>query len=234
MHSDLLAEPGHARFGRFLLIALLIEALALASVLYAPMPRPAQIIKPPPIAVHLLKPAPPKPTPPKPVPPPPAPAPALPKPPPPLPHHPPQPRKPIPKRPVHPIARPITRPTIPSPAVPTTPAPPIAAPIPPPSPALIQSAEARYVGTIKGIVLGNLVVPAALRNLGASGVATIAFTVDPSGQILAAKVLRASDYAAANRAALAAVRDSRFPAFFANMPHHPIIFELNINVSGAE
>jgi len=75
MQSNLLAEPGPARFGRFLFIALLIEALALASVLYAPEPTPAQIIKPTPIAVHLLKPAPPKPTPPKPVPPPPAPAP---------------------------------------------------------------------------------------------------------------------------------------------------------------
>ncbi len=235
MSYDSLAEPGSARFGRFIVAALVLDILALAALIYAPEPPPARVVKPATLAVHMVQPAPPKPNP-KPAPLPPPPVPALPKPPPPLPHHPHVAPKPPPKRVIHhPIIHRPPPPVPEPPTAPTQPAPP--APVqsaPPPSPAVIQSVEARYVGTIKGIILGNLVVPTAMRNLGASGVATIAFKVAPNGQILSAKVLRASDYAAANRAALAAVRDSRFPAFFAKMPNHPIIFEVNINVSGAQ
>ncbi|HQT88497.1 MAG TPA: TonB family protein [Acidiphilium sp.] len=236
MNQDILAGPGESRFGRFLLAAFVLEILALVALVYAPEPPPARVVKPAMVAVHMVHPTPPKPKPTPLPPPPPPPVPALPKPPPPLPHHPHVAPKPPPKRVIHPPI--IRRPPPPTPAppnTPTAPAPP--APVvsaPPPSPAVVQSVEARYVGTIKGIILGNLVVPTAMRNLGASGVATVAFKVAPNGQILSARVLRASDYAAANRAALAAVRDSRFPPFFARMPNHPIIFELNINVSGAQ
>ncbi|GAA5265176.1 periplasmic protein TonB [Acidiphilium sp. MT5] len=234
MSQDILAEPGSSRFGRFIVAALVLEILALAALIYAPEPPPARVVKPATLAVHMVQPAPPKPKP-APLPPPP-PVPALPKPPPPLPHHPHVAPKPLPKRVIHhPVIHRPPPPTPVPPTAPTLPAPPT--PVqsaPAPSPAVVQSVEARYVATIRGIILGNLVVPAAMRNLGASGVATVAFKVAPDGQILSAKVLRASDYAAANRAALAAVRDSRFPAFFAKMPKHPIIFEVNINVSGAQ
>lgn len=235
--------PGETRFGWALLSALAIEVLAIIALVWVPpLPKPHEI-RPATMAIHLVQPAKPPKSPPlrpqpvqAPQPKPPPPLPVLPKPPPPVPDHPhiQVPRHPPPRPARHVAMRPAVHPAPPQPT-----APPVAAPpssqiaLPSPSPAQIQSAEARYVGIIRGVILGNLVVPDALRNLAASGRATVAFKVMPDGQIVWARVIAASDYRAANRAALAAVRDSHFPAFLARMPGHPIVFEIPINVSGA-
>ncbi|MHB1302333.1 MAG: TonB family protein [Acidiphilium sp.] len=240
---DTMAGPGESRFGWALLAALIIEVVAIVALMFAPSPPRPLVVKPVTMAVHLVKPVgPPKaiPLPPKPVQPPkpkpPKPLPVLPKPPPPLPNHPHIHvlRKPPPK-PVHRIVpRRIARPMPPQPAPPPQLAPPASqTTAPPPSLAQLKSAEARYVGIMRGVILSHLVVPAALRNLGVSGVAMVAFKVTPNGQILWIRVIKQSAYQAANRAARTAVQDSHFPAFLAEMPHHAIIFEIPVHVSGA-
>ena len=238
-----MAGPGESRFGRALLAALIIEVAAIVALMFTPPPPKPLVVKPVTMAVHLVKPVgPPKaiPLPPKPMhppkPKPPKPLPILPKPPPSLPNHPHihMLRKPPPK-PVHRIVhRAVVQPMPPQPEPPQQPS--LPAPqttAPPPSPAQVQSAEARYVGIMRGIILSHLVVPAALRNLGASGVAMVAFKVTPNGQILWIRVIKQSAYQAANRAARTAVQDSHFPAFLAKMPHHAFIFEIPVHVSGA-
>lgn len=104
---------------------------------------------------------------------------------------------------------------------------------PPPSPAAVNSALARYAGIMRGIIFRNIVAPNSLRNLGASGGASIEFRVAPDGRILWLKLLRGSDYAAVNQAARAAVSASHFPAFLGQMPRHPITFVIPVRVSGA-
>ncbi len=234
-------EPETPRFGWWLLAALLIEAIALAGLMFAPHGKPAHRVRPATIAVHMLKPVgPPKaiPLPPKlvqPPPVPPKPTPVLPKPPPPLPQHPhiPVPRKP-PPRPVHHVLRHVpVRQVAPPPVAPTPPAPP--APrvtAPPPSPAQVATALSKYTGMLRDEIISRIVVPNSLRALGARGVAMIEFDVTPGGRILWARVLKASDYQAATKAALAAVQDSHFPAFLAKMPQRNTVFQIPITVSG--
>ena len=240
---DTMAGPGESRFGWALLAALIIEVVAIVALMFTPPPPKPLVVKPVTIAVYLVKPVgPPKaiPLPPKPMHPPkpnpPKPLPALPKPPPPLPNHPHihVPRKPPPKPAHHIVPRRVVHPIPSQPAAsrqPVLPAPQTT--VPPPSPAQRQSAEARYAGIMRGIILSHLVVPSALRNLGVSGVAMIAFKVTSTGQVLWIRVIRRSGYQAANRAASEAVRDSHFPAFLTKMPHHAIIFEIPVHVSGA-
>lgn len=236
-----LTESGRSRFGWALTLAFALELGGLITVIMMPTRHPPRIVKPVTMAIHMVKPGPPKtlPLPPRPVHPPKPPAtslPALPKPPPPLPHHPRvavhhrPPPKPVPLMP----RRTVARPTPPQPTPPPTPAPPAPAEMaPPPSPAAIQTAEARYVGIVRGIILGNLTVPSGLRNLGASGTATIAFKVTPGGRILWTRIIRRSAYQSANGAARLAVEQSHFPHFLKKMPDHPIVFEIPIRVSGA-
>lgn len=207
------------------------------------IPLPPQPVRPPPPLPQPpppqpQPPPPPKPPPPLPHPPPPVPVPApavIPKPPPPVPlpwPHPP--RHVRPKR--HPVHH-VTRRPVPHPPPPA--APPVEAPAahriaaPPPTPAEIHSALAHYAGIMRSVILGNLVVPDSLRNLGASGTATVEFRVAPDGRILWVKLLRGSDYAAVNRAASTAVKISHFPGFLAKMPQHPITFVIPVRVSGA-
>lgn len=90
----------------------------------------------------------------------------------------------------------------------------------------------RYTGIMRGIILGNVHVPASLRALGASGAAVVRFEVAPDGSILWVKIIKGSSYPAATRAARAAVQRSGFPKFLAHMPDHPQIFQIRIHVSG--
>lgn len=241
---DILQEPGETRFWYSLLAALLIEAGVIAALVFSPVTPPPRVVKAATMAIHMIQPiAPPKalPLPPKlirpPPPPPPVPVPTLPKPPPPLPDHPHiQILRPPPPKPVHRVNprvvhRAVVRPPPPQLAPVAPPAPQITAP--PPSPAQVQSAEARYVGIVRSIILGNLTVPAALRNLGASGIAMVEFKVAADGRIIWVRVIRRSAYRAADRAARAAVTGSRFPGFLPKMPAHPMVFEIPIHVSGA-
>lgn len=109
-----------------------------------------------------------------------------------------------------------------------------AATAPPPSPAEIQSAEARYAGMLRSEILSRLVVPRQLRNLGATGIATVIFRVSPNGQLVWARVKRSSAYAEVNRVAMASVERAHFPQFLRQMPHQPITFEIPIRVSGSQ
>lgn len=237
--TQFLTESGRSRFGWALTVGFVLELAGIITILIMPRSTQPRIVKPATIAVHMVKPGPPKALPPKPTQPPkppPIPTPVLPKPPPPLPHHPHveahhrSPPKPVPFIPRRTVARPAPLRSIPPPA----PAPPAPTEMsPPPSPAAIQSAEARYVGIVRGIILGNLIVPSGLRNLGASGTATIAFKVAPDGRILWTRIIRHSAYQSANEAARLAVEQSHFPHFLKKMPDHTIVFEIPIRVSGA-
>lgn len=103
----------------------------------------------------------------------------------------------------------------------------------PPTKQQVDNALSRYTGIMRGIILGNVHVPEALRSLGASGTALVRFEVAPDGSIQWVKVVKASSYRAATRAARTAVRVSHFPGFLSAMPRRPMVFEIRIHVAGA-
>jgi protein TonB len=219
-------------FGRALVIGAVIEALMIGGLIYSHLSQPVTV-KPKPkiMAIHIIKPAPPKP---KPVPPPPKPV-----------VHP----KPIPKpvpRPI-PIPRPIPHPVVhhplpPKPLLAKTPAPqapvytpPVTPPAPPPppapSPAARQAAIDTYAAMLRARVQANARVPDSVRMMHVGGTAVISFRLTPSGHLISAQVAQGSGIGAINRAALKTVEDTSFPPFTKKMPKHPMTFDVSVHLS---
>ena len=237
MNASTLSSPVQSpkfkkdHFGRALMIGAVIEALMIGGLIYSNLSQPVTV-KPKPkiMAIHMMKPAPPKP---KPVPPPPKPV-----------VHP----KPVPKPvPRPPIPRPIPHPVVHHPlppqpllakkAVPQAPVytPPVTPPAPPPppapSPAARQSAIDTYAAMLRTRVQTNARVPDSVRMMHVSGTATISFRLTPSGHLLSAQVARSSGIGAIDRAALKAVEDTSFPPFIRKMPQHPMTFDVLVHLS---
>ena len=219
-----------------ILVALVVE-LALGAAVIRFAARPGAVVAPHPTRVRLTmlapkpkpKPPAPKPPPPKPKPPPPPPKP---KPPPPKPAPPPPPLPPPPKAPPppRPKPRPRPRPTPPRPHI-TRPPPPPPAPVQAaPSAATVASAMMRYAAELNGRVQAGLVVPEDVRMMHLSGHAVVAIRVAPDGQLLGVSIARSSGVGPIDRAALAAVRATRLPAFIGDMPRHPVTFDLTVRL----
>ncbi len=227
--------PEPDRFGRAFLAALALEGLAILVFAFAPQPPPV-----PPaviVQVHVLQPAPvPVAKPPPPIPPPPTPPPPVPT--PPVPVTPPLPLPPPPPKPAdHPahVRHVVKPPPPPPPATPPIQAP--AAPItaaPAVSNVAADSALSRYIGEISAIIRANLHVPERLIQAGLSGTTRLQFTVAPNGELVSAYIIGPSGISAADDAAMAALRASRFPAFLAGMPDGPHVFTVPIRVSGED
>jgi protein TonB len=222
-------------FGRALLLAAMLEMLALGAFFLAP--KPAPVVAPSVVQLQVLAPAPvpvAKPPPPKPPPPLPKPTPA-----PPLPVTPPLPIPP-PAPPHHVATRHIIRHIVHSPPPPPQPVPPMPAPpapvtaAPVVSPIAEQSAMSRYIGEISAIIRQNLVVPQQLIDSGLEGDCVLQFTLAPDGTILSVSVLTPSGLQSVNEAAMQALRASRLPAFLPDMPQAPHVFTLPVHESGDE
>jgi len=202
----------------------------IGGLIYSNLSQPVTVQpKPKIMAIHMIKPAPPKP---KPVPPPPKPV-----------AHP----KPIPKPVPRPIPRPIPHPVIhhplpPKPLLAKTPAPrapvytpPVTPPPPPtpaaPSPAARQAALDAYAAMIRARVQADTRVPESVRLMHLSGTATVTFRLTPSGQLLWAKITGSSGIGVINRAALKSVRDANYPPFTKKMPKQPTDFTVLVHLS---
>ena len=236
MNASTLSSPVQSpkfrkdHFGRALMIGAVIEGLMIGGLIYSNLSQPVTV-KPKPkiMAIHMIKPAPPKP---KPVPPPPKPV-----------VHP----KPIPKPMPKPIPRPIPHPVVhrplpPKPLLAKTPAPqapvytppvtPPAPPLPPtPSPAARQSAIDTYASMLRTRVQANAHVPDSVRMMHVGGTAVISFRLTPSGHLLSAQVVQSSGIGAINRAALKTVEDTSFPPFTKKMPKHLMTFDVSVHLS---
>jgi len=203
-----------------ILVALVVE-LALGAAVIRFAARPGAVVAPHPTRVRLTMLAPkPKPKPPAPKPPPPKPKP----PPPPLP---PPPKAPPPPRPK---PRPRPRPTPPRPHIARPPPPPPAPVQAAPSAAAVASATMRYAAALNARVQAGLVVPEDVRMMQLSGRAVVAIRVAPDGQLLGVSIARSSGIGPIDRAALAAVRATRLPAFIGDMPRHPVTFDLTVRL----
>jgi len=139
--------------------------------------------------------------------------------------------KPPPKAPPPPPRpKPRPRPTPPHPHI-TRPPPPPPAPVPAaPSAATVASAMMRYAAELNGRVQAGLVVPEDVRMMHLSGHAVVAIRVAPDGQLLGVSIARSSGIGPIDRAALAAVRATRLPAFIGDMPRHPVTFDLTVRL----
>ncbi|MBU2718784.1 TonB family protein [Acidithiobacillus ferridurans] len=216
-------------FGRALVIGAVIEALMIGGLIYSHLSQPVTV-KPKPkiMAIHMIKPAPPKP---KPVPPPPKPV-----------MHP----KPIPKSVPKPIPRPIPHPVVhhplpPKPLLAQTPVPqapvytpPVTSPAPPPSPALSlaarQAAIDLYASEIRSLIQANLRIPEELRLMRLSGMTVVSFELTPQGRVLWAKISRSSGIGAVDRTAEKAVRSIIYPEFSRKMPKTDTLFVVDVHI----
>ena len=221
MNASTLSSPVQSpkfrkdHFGRALMIGAVIEALMIGGLIYSNLSQPV-MLKPKPkiMAIHMIKPAPPKPKPvPRPIP--------IPRPiPRPVVHHP-LPPKPLLAKTPAPQAPVYTAPV-------TPPAPP---PPPAPSPAARQSAIDTYAAMLRARVQANARVPDSVRMMHVGGTAVISFRLTPSGHLLSAQVAQSSGIGAINRAALKTVEDTRFPPFTKKMPKHPMKFDVSVHLS---
>ncbi len=215
-------------FGRALMIGAVIEALMIGGLIYSNLSQPVTV-KPKPkiMAIHMIKPAPPRP---KPVPPPPKPV-----------VHP----KPIPKPLPRPIPRPIPHPVVhhplpPKPLLAKTPAPqapvytpPVPQPAPPPpapSPAARLAAVDLYASEVRSLIQANLRIPEELRLMRLSGITVVSFDLTPQGRVLWAKISRSSGIGAVDRTAEKAVRSIIYPEFSRKMPKTDTLFVVDVHI----
>ncbi|MBU6419406.1 MAG: TonB family protein [Proteobacteria bacterium] len=114
-----------------------------------------------------------------------------------------------PPRPVihHTVAPP--RPTPPQPAVPVHAAP--RQPHPAPPAAAPTSGIGPYGQTMHAIIQANQNVPPGISQMGLSGTAFIKIEVPPSGQVIAASIIRSSGNPLIDQTALEHARDAHFP-----------------------
>ena len=209
-------------FLRATLLAVVLEGLLCASLLAMGHAKPKTVgLRRKPMAVHFVTlPKPPKPHV-RPKPPPPHPV-VRPKPQP----VPPKPRPIVHHRPV-PLPTPVKKMPPPRPkAVPRPPPPP-----PPPSPAVVAQAVDRYAVMLRTRIQQGLVVPPRVAALRLSGKAVVVFELTPAGRLLWVRIMRSSGIGAIDRAALAAVRDRRYPPFTKSMPRRPTVFRVRVGLN---
>ena len=219
-------------FGRALVAALVLEIIAILTFIhFANQAGPVANHRPRIMKIQMLAPPPkpkPLPTPPKPMPPPPKPLP-----PPPMPLAPPKPLPPPPK-PI-PKPRPIPHPMKPVPHV-AVPKPQPSPPPPPPQPVISaaqqESATQRYAALVHQAVQNDLRVPRMVEMMHLRGITTVAIRLAPNGLLHGVSVMRSSGAPPIDRAALAAVRATRFPPFSSKMPHHALTFDLQVKLRG--
>ena len=211
-------------FLRATLLAVVLEGLLCAGLLAMGHAKPKTVgLRRKPMAVHFVTlPKPPKPH-------------VRPKPPPPHPVVRPKPQ-PVPPKP-RPIVhhRPVPLPTpvkkVPPPRPKVVPRPPTPPPPPPPSPAVVAQAVDRYAVMLRTRIQQGLVVPPRVAALRLSGKAVVAFELTPAGRLLWVRIMRSSGIGAIDRAALAAVRDRRYPPFTKSMPRRPTVFRVRVGLN---
>ncbi len=94
------------------------------------------------------------------------------------------------------------------------------------------NARARYVAQISAAVRSRLRYPSGARSQGMSGVATVRFTLNRSGAVLGAALVRSTGHSALDQAALAAVRPgSAFPPAPDGVPQQQITFVVPLRFS---
>ena len=98
------------------------------------------------------------------------------------------------------------------------------------SSAAVASAVMRYAALLNGRVQAGLTVPDSVRMMGLSGKTTLRLTVAPDGTLESVSVADSSGIPPIDRAALAAVRSTRLPAFLDTMPGHPVTFTLTVRL----
>ena len=111
----------------------------------------------------------------------------------------------------------------------------MAAPTPPPRPAPVSAAVQEnalqaYAGAVHQAVQADLKVPQMVEMMHLSGTAEIALRIAPDGRLLGARVIRSSGAPPIDRAALASVHATHFPAFSSKMPHHPITVDIAVKL----
>ncbi len=92
----------------------------------------------------------------------------------------------------------------------------------------------RYIGEVRAIVLGNLIVPQQLIDAGLESNCVLQFTLAPDGSIISISIISPSGLNSVNDAAVDALRDSHLPAFLNGMPDQPHSFTLPIHVDGED
>ena len=222
VRADHPALAHQSRFGWALVSALVVQAALLLVFLHIANQGPVVVKHRSVMKIHVIAPPPkpiPKPPPPKPLPPPPKPV--------------------TPPKPLPPPPKPIPRPR-PKPVVHPKPIPHVAAPPPPPAPppqpvvsaAAQADATALYAGQVHEAVQADLKVPETVAMMHLRGVTTVAIVIAPSGALLGVSVLHSSGAPPIDRAAVAAVRATRFPPFTAKMPHRALTFDLKVRIRG--
>lgn len=238
--------PERGTFGIALVAALVLEIGAVAALAFMPASPPPEAPEVAPVHIHAAAvtppPEPPPPEPPPPEPPPPEPPPPEPPPPqapppeppppepaPPVPEPPPPPPKAPPRQVTPPRHAPEPRPA--APAAPAVEAPPPTPTAPAVSAATEASVTAIYAAALRARVQANLIVPSAVRLLGASGISRVAIRLAPSGTLLGVTLTGPSGNEDIDEAALKSVRGSQFPAFSPEMPQHVMTFTLTVRIT---
>lgn len=93
-----------------------------------------------------------------------------------------------------------------------------------------ETALDAYAGRVHRVIQANLKVPEMVEMMHLSGVTELALRIAPDGDLLAARVIRSSGAPPIDRAALAAVKATRFPRFTRKMPHHSITVDISIRL----
>jgi protein TonB len=92
-------------------------------------------------------------------------------------------------------------------------------------------ARSRYFSELRAALRSRLRIPDTLRSRDFSGIATVRFTINPSGQIISSSLVRSSGNPAADQAALAAARPgSPLPSAPNVVPERTFTIPLGINI----
>jgi protein TonB len=110
--------------------------------------------------------------------------------------------------------------------LPSSPAP------PPTNTAASASAVERYAALVRESVQRDLQIPPMVMMMNLHGWTGLALDIAPNGVLDDVSIVRPSGATSIDRAALAAVRATRFPPFSGIMPHHPIVFSLKVRLRG--
>ena len=100
--------------------------------------------------------------------------------------------------------------------------------------AVVQDVNAvrTYAVLLRERVQANLRVPATITLMHMSGTTTLDLRLAPDGAVLAVSVLRPSGTPRIDRAAMATALATAFPPFLAAMPRHPVVFVLQVCITG--
>jgi protein TonB len=91
--------------------------------------------------------------------------------------------------------------------------------------------DSNWLATAAGLLAARKIYPEEARERGEEGPVTVRFTVERSGRVVDAEIVRASAYPRLDAAALASVRQAVLPAFPASMTQARITITRTIRYS---